>query len=214
LSSFHRGRLIAVEGIDGCGKTTQAKMLSKALGALLTFEPGATALGKEIRGLLLDVSLPHPVARAEALLMAADRAQHVDEVVRPALEDGKWVVTDRYSGSTLAYQGAGRQLGVAALRQIVEWAADDLAPDLSILLDVPVPLARRRLASSAPDRLERLQDDFHERVREGFLSLAAEKDWVVVDGEGDTPQVHDEIMRAVERRLGLPGSRRFPSEGG
>jgi len=203
------GRLIAVEGIDGCGKSTQARRLADTLGALLTFEPGATLLGSGVRRLALDPSMPEPVPRAEALLMAADRAQHVDEVIRPALEAGRWVVTDRFSGSTLAYQGAGRGLDADALRQVVDWAADGIAPDLSVLVDVTVATARRRLAAGAHDRLERLDGEFHERVRAGFLSIAhgAGRRWVVVDGSGPEVQVGAEIVQAVESRLGRPGPR-------
>ena len=151
----HWGRLIAFEGIDGCGKSTQARLLSKSLGALYTFEPGDTGLGAALRQLLLG---PNGVlsSRTEALLMAADRAEHVTQVVGPALAAGEWVVSDRFSGSTLAYQGYGRGLNIAQLGRIVDWATAGLAPDLSILVDVPVEVAQHRLATSAPDRLERL----------------------------------------------------------
>jgi dTMP kinase len=201
-----RGRLIALEGIDGCGKSTQARLLADSLDALLTFEPGATQLGKAVRRLALDATLAEPVPRAEALLMAADRAQHVDEVIRPALASGRWVVTDRYSGSTLAYQGAGRGLGIDDLRPVVDWAVAGVDPDLSVLLDVAVSTARLRLAEVSPDRLEQLDDGFHERVRSGFLTVArqAGASWVVVDGSGNADDVSAEIIRAVEDRLGRP----------
>jgi len=201
-----RGRLIALEGIDGCGKSTQARRLADALGALLTFEPGATRLGKAVRRLALDPSVAEPVPRAEALLMAADRAQHVDEVIRPALASGRWVVTDRFSGSTLAYQGAGRGLDIDDLRRIVDWAVAGIVPDLSVLVDVTVATARLRLAEGSPDRLEQLDDGFHERVRLGFLGLArqASESWLVVDGSGDALSVSAHIVRAVETRLGRP----------
>ncbi|MHB8219162.1 MAG: dTMP kinase [Acidimicrobiales bacterium] len=209
MTPSERGRLIAVEGIDGCGKSTQARLLADSLGALLTFEPGATLLGSGVRRLALDPILPEPVPRAEALLMAADRAQHVDEVILPALDCGRWVVTDRFSGSTLAYQGAGRGLDTDALGRLVDWAANGLVPDLSVLVDVTVATARLRLAAGAPDRLEGLDDGFHERVRRGFLSIAhdAGPSWVVIDGSGSAPQVGAEIVRAVERRLGRPDPR-------
>jgi len=203
----HRGRLIALEGIDGCGKSTQAGLLADDLGALLTHEPGATALGRAVRRLSLDPAGPVPVPRAEALLMAADRAQHVDEVIRPALDGGQWVVTDRYSGSTLAYQGWGRGLAPGPLGRMVAWAADGIEPDLSVLVDVEIDVARRRLEATAPDRLEGLSTDFHARVRTGFLAQARAggERWVVVDGGGAVTEVAAEVARVVGERLGRPG---------
>ena len=159
-----RGRLIALEGIDGSGKSTHARRLAGAVGALLTAEPGATSLGARLRSLLLDRDLPPVSERAEALLMAADRAQHVAEVVSPALGEGRWVVTDRFSGSTLAYQGYGRGLDLEELRRLVAWAARGVTADLTILLDVPLAVARRRVNPDRADRLERLDAGFHERV--------------------------------------------------
>lgn len=203
-----RGRLVALEGIDGCGKSTQARRLAASLGAELTFEPGATALGRGLRPLLLDPHGPAPVLRAEALLMAADRAQHVDEVVVPALDAGRWVVTDRYAGSTLAYQGAGRGLHLDALRAVVTWATDGLAADLSVLVDVDPEEARRRLAAggATTDRLERLDAGFHRRVCDGFRALAREdpERWVVVDGSLPPDAVADAVLAAVTERVGRP----------
>jgi dTMP kinase len=202
------GRLIALEGIDGCGKSTQARILSEALGALLTFEPGATELGALLRTVLLDHGRPSPGPRSEALLMAADRAQHVDEVLVPTLAEGRWVVTDRYSGSTVAYQGWGRELGAATLAPVLDFAAGGLAADLAVLVDVPLDLARERLATLAPDRLERLDEGFHDRVRRGFLAQAAEDPlrWGVVDGAGTVEEVAAQVSALVHERLGAaPG---------
>lgn len=206
MSGRPRGRLIAVEGIDGCGKSTQARILAEALGAVLTHEPGATQLGQALRALVLDPIRPAPVPRAEALLMAADRAQHVEEVIRPAIAEGRWVVTDRYSGSTLAYQGWGRGLNTDALRRLVSWAAGGVDPDLSVLVDVGPEVARQRLTLSSPDRLERLDADFHERVRHGFVALARadEVHWAVVDGAAEVAAVAEEIAEVVAERLGRP----------
>ncbi len=208
MNETGRGRLIALEGIDGCGKSTQAQLLARDLGALATFEPGATELGRALRALVLDPDRPGPVPRAEALVMAADRAQHVAEVVAPALAEGRWVVTDRFSGSTLAYQGWGRGLSTDSLRQVVAWAAGGTEADLSVLVDVPVDVARRRLASASADRLERLDPDFHERVRHGFVALArADPDhWAVVDGTAGIDEVGAAVAAAVAERLGpVPG---------
>jgi len=198
------GRLLALEGIDGSGKTTQARALAAALGARLTHEPGATALGLALRQLLLSPEAPPLSLRAEALLMAADRAEHVTQVVGPALAAGEWVVSDRFSGSTLAYQGYGRGLNIAQLGRLVEWAAAGLAPDLSILVDVPVEVAQNRLATSAPDRFERLGPAFAQAVREGFLALAAADPahWVVVDGTTDRAALSAHILAIVHERVG------------
>lgn len=198
------GRFVALEGIDGSGKSTQARRLAASLDALLTFEPGATALGRALREILLDGDYPAPAARAEALLMAADRAQHVEEVIRPALDSGRCVVSDRFSGSTLAYQGYGRGLGIAALRELVEWTVDGIAPDLTVLIDVPTSVAHGRLEAVAPDRLERLDTTFFSRVREGYLSLAAgdPAHWVVIDGDATVDVVAAELRATVTARLG------------
>jgi dTMP kinase len=197
-------RLIAIEGVDGSGKSTQARILADALGAHLTFEPGDTELGRALRQVLLHTGSPG--ARAEALLMAADRAQHVDEVVGPQLAAGRWVVTDRFSGSTLAYQGAGRGLDSPALRQLLAWAAGGIAADLSVLVDLDIDRARGRLGAAAPDRLERLDAGFFKRVRHGYLAEAgAHPDhWVVVDGDQPIESVAVVIAAAVRDRLGWP----------
>lgn len=201
------GRLIALEGIDGCGKSTQARLLAEALGARLTFEPGDGSLGRALRALLLEPDLPAPSARAEALLMSADRAQHVAEVLRPALGAGEWVVTDRYAASTLAYQGFGRGLAMADLQALVAFAADGLVPDMTVVVDVPVAVGRSRHVG-APDRLEGLGDDFHERVRAGYLAMAADdaERWVVIDGTAPVDAVAAAVLQAVTARLGRPGS--------
>jgi dTMP kinase len=198
------GRLIALEGVDGCGKSTQALRLARAIGALSTAEPGATQLGATLRTLLLDPELPPVSERAEALLMAADRAQHVDEVIRPALETGRWVVTERFSGSTLAYQGYGRGLDLDELRRLVLWATGGIEPDLTILLDVSPSLARGRRDLERADRLERLDAGFHGRVRDGYRALAeADPDtWVVVDAGADVEVVAEQLLAVVRGRLG------------
>lgn len=201
-----RGRLIALEGIDGSGKSTQARLLSEALGALCTHEPGDTSIGPQLRQVLLGSADAALSPRAEALLMAADRAQHVAEVVEPALAAGRWVVTDRFSSSTLAYQGYGRGMALEMLTELVAWATGGLEPDLTVLVDVPEELGLARRGGSDPDRLERLGPDFHRRVRAGYLAMAAAAPaaWAVVDGTGDVSHVADAVHRAVTERLGLP----------
>ncbi len=205
MTAGRRGRLIAVEGVDGCGKSTQAARLATSLGAELTFEPGATDLGRVLRPLLLDPDGPPHGRRAEALLMAADRAQHVDEVIAPALEAGRWVVTDRYVGSTLAYQGYGRGLDPRELAAVVGWATAGHPADLSVLVDVDLETARRRL-SGEPDRLEGLDADFHRRVHDGFRTVAAADPdhWAVIDGARRVDAVASAILAVVTERLGTP----------
>ncbi len=201
-----RGRLVALEGIDGCGKSTQARALAAQLDALLTHEPGATTLGSSLRQLLLAPDSPPISLRAEALLMAADRAEHIASVIEPALSGGRWVVSDRFSGSTLSYQGYGRGLDIDGLRELIEWTTDGLWADLSILVDVPVELAQARLAASAPDRLERLGPEFAQRVRDGFLAQANSDParWVVIDGNTDEVSLTTRIVEVVRERLGRP----------
>jgi len=201
-----RGRLVALEGVDGCGKSTQARLLADALGALVTAEPGSTPLGAALRRILLDPDLPAVSARAEALLVCADRAEHVAQVVGPALAAGRWVVTDRYSGSTIAYQGYGRELDPAPLRELVAWATAGIEADLVVLLDVPLAVARARLGETRPDRLEGLDEAFHDRVRRGFLAQATAEPqrWAVVDGAARVDEVAAAVHDAVTGRLGAP----------
>lgn len=199
--------LIAFEGGEATGKSTQARLLAERLDAVLTREPGATALGARLRALLLDpdgefgaVAVGH---RAEALLMAADRAQHIEEVIAPALAAHRHVVTDRYLYSTLAYQGFGRGLVLDELRSLAHFAAAPEA-DVVVLLTVSSVLAARRLASTGRlDRIEAAGVDLHERVTAGFDALAAADPdrWVVVDGEGTVEEVAERVWAAVSARL-------------
>jgi dTMP kinase len=196
-----RGRLVAFEGGEGCGKSTQAARLATKLGAVLTREPGGTAVGERVRDLLLDASLVGLDDRAEALLMAAARAQHVAEVVRPALAAGTDVVTDRYAHSSLAYQGFGRGLSLDDVQWLADWSTGGLWPDLVVLLDVPAEVARDRLG--ALDRFEAEGAAFHQRVVAGFRTLASEDPgrWVVVDGAGTPDEVTARVWDAVSARL-------------
>jgi dTMP kinase len=196
------GRFIALEGGEGSGKSTQAKLLADALDAVATFEPGDTALGVGIRAVLLDPATASLDDRAEALLMAADRAQHVAEVIRPALEQGRHVVCDRYFGSSIAYQGYGRGLSTEWVAKLSAWATDGLIPDLTVLLDVPAEVTAAR-ASGKPDRFESAGDLFHERVVEGYRALAADPTWVIVDGSGTVDEVAVAVRAAVRDRLDL-----------
>ncbi|MEU4927791.1 dTMP kinase [Streptomyces yokosukanensis] len=194
------GFFIALEGGDGAGKSTQAEALAEWIRAkghevVLTREPGATPVGKRLRSILLDVSSAGLSHRAEALLYAADRAEHVDTVVRPALERGAVVISDRYIDSSVAYQGAGRDLSPTEIARINRWATNGLVPHLTVLLDVSPEAARERF-TEAPDRLESEPAEFHARVRAGFLTLAASDPgrYLVVDA-GQEPEAVTTVIR-------------------
>ena len=196
--------LIAFEGGEGTGKSTQAARLADRLGAVLTREPGGTALGSRIRGLVLDPANRELADRAEALLMAADRAQHVAEVIRPALDANRIVVTDRFAGSSLAYQSYGRGLPLDEVEHLSRWATDGVWPDLVVLLDVPEAVAEERLGAER-DRMEEVGDGFHGRVVAGFRALAAADPdrWVTVDGTGTLDEVGDRVWSVVSSRIGV-----------
>lgn len=204
------GLFITFEGGDGSGKSTQADLLSQWLEqqgkrVLRTREPGGTDVGVEVRKLVLhhrgDIA-----PRAEALLYAADRAQHIATKVRPALERGDVVIQDRYFDSSVAYQGAGRVLNAKEIRDLSLWAAEDLLPDLTILMDLDESVARGRLdAADKPfDRLENEKQEFHSRVRQGFLELAASepKRFLVLDASLPIDQLSELIRARVQSILG------------
>ncbi|MEU8574794.1 dTMP kinase [Streptomyces asoensis] len=203
------GFFIALEGGDGAGKSTQAEALAEWIRAkghevVLTREPGATPVGKRLRSILLDVSSAGLSHRAEALLYAADRAEHVDTVVRPALERGAVVITDRYVDSSVAYQGAGRDLSPTEIARISRWATNGLVPHLTVLLDVSPEAARERF-TEAPDRLESEPAEFHARVRSGFLTLAAADPgrYLVVDAAQEPEAVTTVVRHRLDQLLPL-----------
>jgi dTMP kinase len=194
---------ITFEGIDGVGKSTQLGLLQQWLEGrgrevIRTLEPGGTELGQEIRHLLLhrkgDVA-----ARAEALLYAADRAHHVATKIRPALAEGKVVLSDRYFDSSVAYQGAARELDVDEVRNISLWAVDNLIPDLTVLLDLNAEAAiqRRNKTGTEPDRLEREKVDFFVRARAQYLELAKEPRFLVVDANLSIDEIQHQIRERV-----------------
>jgi dTMP kinase len=205
-----RGLLLALEGGEGAGKSTQARLLAiwlrdQGYDVVATHEPGATKVGMRLRALLLDTAHTGLSARAETLMYAADRAEHVSTVIRPALERGAIVVTDRYVDSTLAYQGAGRQLPVGEVASMNEWATGGLMPDLTILLDLSPASGLGRRARSA-DRLEAEPAEFHQRVRAGFLALAhAEPErYLVVDATLPPSEISREIQDRIRDILPDP----------
>ncbi|HLF99078.1 MAG TPA: dTMP kinase [Acidimicrobiia bacterium] len=194
-----RGRFIVLEGGDATGKSTQVLLLARRLREMgreveTTFEPGRTHVGATIRGLVLEEPLD---PRAEALLIAADRAQHVAEVVRPALERGVDVVSDRFVPSSLAYQGVARGLGVEEVWRLSDWATATLEPDLVIVLDTHEEVVRTRRAGPAGDRLEREGSAFHDQVVRAYRELAESHGWVLVDALGEIDAVAERVWNAV-----------------
>ena len=194
---------ITFEGIDGVGKSTQLDLLERYLSGrghtvVRTLEPGGTDLGQEIRHLLLhrkgDVA-----PRSEALLYAADRAHHVATLIRPALAEGKVVLSDRYFDSSVAYQGAARELDVAEVRDISLWAVGNLIPDLTVLLDLPAneAILRRSKTGTEPDRLEREQVEFFERARDEYLKMSTEDRFLVVDAALSPEEIHKLVLTRV-----------------
>ena len=201
------GLFVCFEGGEGAGKSTQSRLLHDWLvergeTVLLTFEPGDTAVGKELRRILLDPATGHLSPRTEALIYAADKAEHVDTMILPALADGTVVITDRYVDSTLAYQGAGRALHVGELETLARWATADLRPHLTVVLDVD-PLTGLARAGE-PDRIEGEPVEFHERVRQHFLDLAAAdpEHYVVLDAAESPEAIHERVRAAVAPWLG------------
>ncbi len=201
-----RGRFVVFEGIDASGKSTQARLAADRFGALFTFEPGDSPLGADLRRWLLDVSTPMtPVT--ESLLMLADRSHHVSSVIEPTLTAGRSVVSDRFSCSTIAYQGYGRGVDLAQLRAATDLAIGDCHPDLTILLDLPVEVANERRMRDHRDRFESADLDFHERVRSGYLELAGADPahWFVLDGTMPEPVVAAAVAERLSQ-LEWPGA--------
>jgi dTMP kinase len=212
------GCFIVLEGPDGAGKSVQARLLADRLGArgltvTYTREPGGTGLGEQVRRIIND---PGPTPRgpkADVLLFSAARAQHVDEVIRPALAAGHVVVCDRYATSTMAYQGYGSGMDLDLLGRIGDWVTGSLQPDLVILLDVSPRTGLARRAAGDAGELTRWEDEsrfdlaFHTRVREGYLEMAAADPgrWVVIDGAGTQAEVAAAVDRALERLLERDG---------
>jgi dTMP kinase len=210
VSKQRAGLFIAFEGGDGAGKSTQAARLAEALESrgrtvLRTREPGGTPIGEKLRSLVLDHGQGHIDAHTEALIFAASRAAHASQVIRPALERGDIVLTDRYIDSSVAYQGAGRGLGEDAVRSLNEWATSGLQPNLTVLLDVDPAVGRRRRTAgdAAEDRLESETDDFHTRIRGAFLELARSRpgSYLVLPAHRPVGELAAQILERVDALL-------------
>lgn len=208
-----RGRFIVLDGLDGCGKSTQMQHLSQWLpasglmppGARLigTREPGGTELGRAVRELLLQTSRERaPAPTAELLLYAADRAQHVETLIRPALERGDWVLSDRFSGSTMAYQGYGRGLDRRLIEQLEAIATTGLQPDLTLWLSLPLAQSIQRREGSRQDRIEAEGQAFLGRVADGFAAVARQRGWSAVAADGTVEQVSRSLEQLLQERFG------------
>ena len=207
-----KGKFIVFEGIDGSGKTTQINELSKWLVStdlipknkqlVITREPGGTELGKSIRSLLLDTSKEKsPDSITELLLYAADRSQHVNEIIRPTLNKGDWVISDRFCGSTLAYQGYGRKLDIELIKQLETIATQGISPDITFLLDIPVEESIKRRCNRKDDRIEKEGIEFLSNVSIGFQTLSEENKWKKISAINPKEEIISEIQSGIKKLI-------------
>ena len=205
-----KGKFIVIEGIDGSGKTTQIKHLSRWLNEsdlipennqlVITREPGGTKLGQSIRSLLLDTSIEkYPDSITELLLYAADRAQHVHEIILPSLNKGDWVISDRFCGSTLAYQGYGRKLDIKLIKDLETIATQGVSPDITFLLDIPVEESIKRRINRKDDRMEKEGKDFLSNVSIGFKTLSEENKWKQISAMNSKENIISEIQSEIKK---------------
>ena len=206
---------VTFEGIEGCGKTTQMERLADTLkrqgiSLITTFEPGGTRIGKDIRRILLDNRNVDLSPLAELILYAADRAQHMEEVIKPALDQGKWVICDRFVDATLAYQGVARSQDMMLIQFLNEESTRGISPDMTFLLDCPVKMGLERaikrnenLSQQGQDRFERETFDFHSKVKRGYLDLANEhkERFVIIDASLSEDEIEKEIFKRIEPHL-------------
>jgi len=199
---MNKAKFITFEGVDGAGKSTHLAWFTEALrqrgiDLLLTREPGGTPLGERLRDILLHEPMH---AETEAMLMFAARREHVAQVIRPALRRGTWVISDRFSDASFAYQGGGRGVSIAKLEQLEQWVQGELQPDLTLLFDIPIEVARQRLAnSSSLDRFEQEQGEFFQRVRQAYLDRAARmpRRFAIIHAENTIHEVQQELSRII-----------------
>ncbi len=200
-----KGLFITFEGIEGCGKSTQSKMLRDYLescgkSVLLTREPGGPLISEKIRSLLLDPENSEMLRETELLLYMASRSQHTGQWIIPALEEGKYVISDRYNDSSIAYQGAARKLDLSQIDGITRFATFSLVPDITFLIDLPAENGLCRIQPCVADRIEQEDIEFHKRVRQGFLDVANREPgrFCIIDGRGTIEEIHVEIIRKMD----------------
>ena len=207
-----KGKFIVIEGIDGSGKSTQINQLSKWLNStklipeknqlVITREPGGTQLGQSIRSLLLDISREKPPSSiTELLLYAADRAQHINEIIRPSLNKGDWVISDRFCGSTIAYQGYGRKLDMKLIKDLEHIASQGISPDITFLLDIPVEESIKRRINRKNDRIEKEGVEFLSNVSLGFKKLSEDHKWKKISAIKSTEEIISEIKYEIKKLL-------------
>ena len=207
-----RGKFIVIEGIDGCGKSTQIDLISKWIptSGLLrgnsklvkTREPGGSLLGKKIRNLILDNNKDNkPSSLAELLLYSADRAEHISKIISPALENQDWVISDRFCDSTLAYQGYGRNINLDIIKNIESIVCQGKYPDLTIFLEISAEESVLRREKFIPDRIESEGTKFLEKVNEGFKLIAKEKNWTIISASQDINSISDEIKETLLKKF-------------
>ena len=199
-----RGRFITLEGIEGAGKSTQiaplmAELSRRGVDALATREPGGTAEAEAIRSLLVDPANRSLTKEAELLLVFAARAEHLEKVIRPALEQGRWVVSDRFTDATFAYQGAGREIAPGRIAVLEEWVQGELHPDLTLVLDLPVSVGQARIRGRRADRFEQEGNAFFERVRAAYLerARAAPERYRIIDASDSPALITASIEQAI-----------------
>jgi len=201
-------RFITIEGIDGAGKSTQAKFLEQHLAqkgyrVILTREPGGTQLGEQLRQILLDGKIPLSLD-TEILLMFAARAEHIHQVIRPALEKGYWVISDRFTDATLAYQGGGHGADFHRIQQLAHWVQQDISPYLTFLIDLPPEVAKMRLSTHCHlDRFESQTIDFHQRVHKAYLQIASKNPsrFIIIDGKQPVEVIQQAIVQPFNQLL-------------
>ena len=209
-----KGKFIVLEGIDGCGKTTQIDELSKWLPKsglinknatlIKTREPGGSILGREIRDMILNKSKSDtPSILTELLLYYADRAEHISKIILPALQNGNWIISDRFSGSTLAYQGYGREISIDIIKKIENIVCQDIKPDLTFFLDITPEESLLRRKNKVADRIESEGLKFLKKVNHGFKNIALENDWEIIKASGDLNSISHQIQTSLIKKFSL-----------
>jgi dTMP kinase len=203
-----KGIFITFEGIEGCGKSTQSKLLKKYLednnkNVFWTREPGGPRVSEDIRSLLLNKECVEMLPETELLLFMASRAQHTGEWIIPRLLNGDYVISDRYFDSTLAYQGAARSISLEKIEQINTFATYGLVPDITFLIDLPAEIGLGRISKADADRMESESLDFHKNVRNGFLSVAKSNHerFIIIDGRQSVEEIHEEIIKNIDNYI-------------
>jgi len=208
------GKFIVLEGIDGCGKTTQINELSKWLpksgllnenaSLIKTREPGGSTLGREIREMILNNNKSHPPSiLTELLLYSADRAEHISKIILPALKNGNWIISDRFSGSTLAYQGYGREINIDIIKKLENIVCQNIRPDLTFFLEISPEVSILRRKNKVADRIESEGLDFLKRVNDGFKLIALENNWEIIRASEDLNSISQQIQTTLINKFSL-----------